>query len=242
MRPGSNLPVAVPAPKKRIYSLKSVATAFLTGLAFLAPVLLTAIVLTWVFAQLIDFVGPDSVVGHVLTAGGRLFIAEGSNPLVSFAVGVGVLFALITALGFVVKDKARQVLEEAVDGTIGRIPVLGNIYRPVAQLVRGMSGGKSEEMSSMAVCRVEFGAGVETIAFVASSEIFDVGGGPSRLVLIPTAPVPIGGALLLVAVDKVHMLPDMKFDDIAKLYLTMGMTPPPQLLAKVPVATTPTPT
>ena len=48
---------------------------------------------------------------------------------------------------------------------------------------------------------------------------------------IPTAPVPIGGALLLVSAAKVHVLPDMKFDDIARLYLTMGMTPPAHLKA-----------
>jgi len=217
------------APKRRVYSVRTIATAFLTGLAFLAPVLLTAIVLTWVFGQLIAFVGPDSVVGQLLTAGGRLFIAEGSNPLLSFAVGVGVLVAIITALGFVVKDKAKQVLEEAVDGAIGRIPLLGNIYRPVAQLVRGMSGNRADEMSSMAVCRVVFGGGIETVAFLASSETFDLGGGPCKLVLIPTAPVPIGGALLMVSVEKVQVIPDMKFDDLAKLYLTMGMTPPPQM-------------
>jgi uncharacterized membrane protein len=229
------------ARKRRIYSFGTLTTAFLTGLAFLAPLLLTAIVLTWVFGQLIGFVGPGSVVGRVLTAGGRLFVKDGSNPLLSFAAGVGVLVALVTALGFLVKDKAKQVLEEAVDGAMGRIPLLGNIYRPVAQLVRGMSGGRSEEMSSMAVCRVQFGGGVESIAFLASSDTFDIGGGPSRLVLIPTAPVPIGGALLLVAAEKVQLIPDMKFDDIAKLYVTMGMTAPPQIRrpgAELPAAPT----
>ena len=83
----------------------------------------------------------------------------------------------------------------------------------------------------MAVCRVEFGGGVDTIAFLASPDPIDVEGVASHLVLIPTAPVPIGGALLLVAAAKVHVLADMKFDDIARLYLTMGMTPPPQLKA-----------
>ncbi len=117
----------------------------------------------------------------------------------------------------------------------GRVPLFGNIYRPVAQLVRSMGGSRAEEMQAMAVCRIEFGGGVETIAFLASAETFDIGGGPARLVLIPTAPVPIGGALLLVAASKVHVIPDMKFDDLAKLYLTMGMTPPDQLRMPVGV-------
>ncbi|MGL6043876.1 MAG: DUF502 domain-containing protein, partial [Sandaracinobacteroides sp.] len=151
----------------RIWNGRNLVTAFFTGLAFLAPLLLTAIVLIWVFGQMIGFVGPDSLVGRALTAGGRLFAGEG-NPLLSFAVGVGILVAAITALGFAVKDRARQVLEQWVDEAVGRVPLLGNVYRPVAQLVRGMAGGKSQEMSAMAVCRVEFGGGIDTIAFLAS--------------------------------------------------------------------------
>jgi len=217
--------------KRRIYSVRAIVTAFFTGLAFLAPILLTAIVLLWLFGQFVAFVGPYSFIGQLVTAGGRLFVAEGANPLLSFAVGVAILVGIVTAIGFVVRDRAAKVLQEAVDGAIGRIPLLGNVYRPVAQLVRGMSGNRAGEMSNMAVCRIVFGGGIETVAFLASSEIFDIGGGPSKLVLIPTAPVPIGGALLLVSVDKVHVIPDMKFEDIARLYLTMGMTPPPQMRA-----------
>lgn len=216
-------------PPPRDYTPRRLLTAFLAGVAFLAPVLLTFIVLSWLFSQMVAFVGPDSLVGQLITAGGRLFVGTGDNRLLSFSVGLALVVALITALGFVVKDKARKVLEEAVDGGIGRIPVLGTIYRPVAQLIRGMSGSKAEEMATMAVCRVTFGGGVETVAFLASSEIFDIGGGPARLVLIPTAPVPFGGALLMVSVDKVQVIPGMKVDDLAKLYLTMGMTPPPQM-------------
>ncbi|WP_374389329.1 DUF502 domain-containing protein [Sandaracinobacter sp.] len=204
--------------------------AFLTGLAFLAPLLLTAIVLAWVGAQIVAFVGPDTAIGHVLSAGGRVFVDD-PEGLLSFAIGWALVIGFITALGLLVRDRAKKVLEDAVDRAIGRIPLLGNVYRPVAQLVRSVSGQRPEEMSAMAVCRVEFGGGVDTIAFLASPDPIDVEGVASHLVLIPTAPVPIGGALLLVAAAKVHVLADMKFDDIARLYLTMGMTPPPQLKA-----------
>lgn len=200
--------------------------AFLTGLAVLAPILLTAIVLVWLFSQIIAFVGPDLALGHGLTAGGRLFIGTRAHPLMSFAVGVAIVLGFITAIGLFLRDRAQKVLEEWIDGTLSRIPLLGNIYRPVAQLVRSMGGSRTGEMQAMAVCRIEFGGGVESIAFLASADTFDIGGGPARLVLIPTAPVPVGGALLLVAAHKVHIIPDMKFDDLAKLYLTMGMTPP----------------
>jgi uncharacterized membrane protein len=226
-------PIAVPGARQSRWAWKQLLTAFVAGLAFLAPLLLTGIVLIWVFGQLIGFVGPDSLFGHLLTAGGRLFVGE-SNPLLGFALGVAILIGLVTALGFVVKDRARKVLEELVDETLGRIPLLGNVYRPVAQLVRGMAGSKAEEMSAMAVVRVEMGGGIESIGLLASNETLDIGGGPRKLVLLTTAPVPVGGALLLVPVDRVHPVPDMKFEDVMKLYLTMGMSPPDTLKATAP--------
>jgi uncharacterized membrane protein len=219
----------VPAPKPPRFSPKRLLTAFLTGLAFLAPLLLTAIVLIWVFQQLVGFVGPESWVGQLLTAGGRLVIGDGDDPLLGFLLGLGLLVGLITALGFAVKDRARRVLEDLIDEALGRIPLLGNIYRPVAQLVRGMAGSKAEEMSAMAVVRVELGAGIESIGLLASNETLDLGGGPRKLVLLTTAPVPVGGALLLVPVERVHLVPEMRFEDVMKLYLTMGMSPPESL-------------
>lgn len=224
---------------RRRYGWRGWVGAFLTGLAFLAPVLLTLVVLAWVFAQLVGLVGPDSLIGQGLTAVGQIVTGGGSNPLLGFLVGVGLLLGGITALGFVVRDRAGRLFEDAVDGAIGRIPMLGGIYRPVAQLVRGMGGSKQDAMASMAVARIEFGGGVETIGFIASPQTFDIGGGPSRLVLIPTAPVPVGGALLLVAEHKVHTVPEMKFDDLAKLYLTMGMNAPPQMQPQIPPTTSP---
>ncbi|MFA7440657.1 MAG: DUF502 domain-containing protein [Sphingomonadaceae bacterium] len=219
-----------PEPEKS--ALKKVMTAFVTGLVFLAPVLLTAVVLAWLLENLIAIVGPESLIGQGLVATGHLFAADDGT---SFLIGVFLLLALITGVGWLVMTKARHLLEEAVDGLIGRIPFLGGIYRPVAQLIRGMGNGKSEQMRTMSVCRICFGGGVETIGFLASPETFDLGGGPAKLVLIPTAPVPVGGALLLVPVAKVESIPSMKFDDLVKLYLTMGMSPPEQLRAKKPV-------
>lgn len=219
----------------RILGLGTIFGGFLTGLALLAPVLLTMIVLGWVLGQLIGIVGPHSLIGQALTAGGSLFVGERVDPLMSFLVGLLLLIAAITALGLAIRQRAEKLLADAVDKAIGRIPFLGGIYRPMAQLVRGMGGNRSEQMSSMGVCRVMFGGGVEAVAFLASPETFDLGGGPAKLVLIPTAPVPIGGALLLVPAAQVQVIPSMKFDDLAKLYLTMGMSTPPQM------TTSPTP-
>ncbi len=214
----------------RSFGPRALLGAFVAGLLLLAPLALTAIVLSWLVTQLVGFVGPDSLFGQLLTAGGRLMVSDGLHPFFAFALGLFLLLVVITLIGLLVRDTFKAALEGWVDQAIGRIPLLGNVYRPVAQLVRSVSGQGAQEMSAMAVCRVEFGGGIETIALLASPDILDAGNGPCRLVMIPTAPVPVGGALLLVAASKVHPMPDLKFDDLARLYLTMGMTPPPTLV------------
>lgn len=214
-------------------TLRSLFGSFMAGLAFLAPVLLTLIVLSWFFGHVVAFVGPRSLFGRSLTLAGHFLSGWTSDPLLAFWVGVLLMLGMVAFVGFLIRTRARSFMEDAVDGLIGRIPLLGPVYRPVAQLVRGMGRERSDEMANMQACRITFGGGVETIAFLASNSVFDIGGGPARLVLIPTAPIPVGGAMLLVAEEKVHPIPSMKFDDVAKLYLTMGVSAPPQLLQVV---------
>jgi uncharacterized membrane protein len=45
-------------------------------------------------------------------------------------------------------------------------------------------------------------------------------------VLIPTAPVPIGGALLYVPADWVRPA-DISIETLTTIYVSMGITPPP---------------
>lgn len=208
--------------------LGRVTAAFLTGLAFLAPILLTGVILAWVLENLVRLIGPSSLIGRGIAAGGHLFT---NDDAYSFFAGIVLVMAVITGIGWLVMTRARKFLEDKIDGWLGRIPLLGAIYRPMAQLVRGMNPDKSGQMSAMSVCRITFGGGIETIGFLASPDTFDVGGGPAKLVMVPTAPVPVGGALILVPVDKVEAIPSMKVDDLARLYFTMGVSTPPQLKA-----------
>jgi uncharacterized membrane protein len=77
-------------------------------------------------------------------------------------------------------------------------------------------------MSGMAVVSVQLGDTVEVLALLTSPRVHDFGQGPRLLVLIPTAPVPVGGGLIFVEPARVRMVPSMGVDDLAKLYVTMG--------------------
>jgi uncharacterized membrane protein len=99
----------------------------------------------------------------------------------------------------------------------------------MAQMIRMIGGAPGGELQGMAVVSVRFGDDTEILALLATPQIFDMGDGPRRLVLLPTAPVPVGGALLFVAVDKVRFVAGLGVDDLAKFYVSMGTIAPPGL-------------
>jgi uncharacterized membrane protein len=219
---------------------RHIAGLFLTGLLFLLPLLLTAIAIGWVLGQLGAVFGPGTFIGGLIAGLGQLASLGVAGRVAGFWLGLLLLIAGVTVLGGIIQAGARGLLETWVDGLLSRIPVVGKLYQPFAQLVRTMGGNSRDEMAAMAVVAVRFGDGAEVLALLASPESFDVGNGPSRLILIPTAPVPIGGALLFVPEANVRALPELRFDDMAKFYITMGTVAHPALLAgAIPVRSRP---
>jgi len=210
---------------------RKVAGLFLTGLFFLLPLILTVVALAWVLGQLGAVFGPGTFLGGLIASLGQVVTLGAAGAAAGFWLGLLVIFGGITLLGVLVQSGARGLLEKWVDGLLSRLPVVGKLYQPFAQLVRTMGGDSKEEMATMTVVTARFGEGAEVLALLASPETFDVGGGPSRLILIPTAPVPIGGALLFVPAANVRVVPGMKFDDLAKFYITMGTVAPDRMLA-----------
>ncbi len=209
--------------------IRRVAAPFVTGLVFLAPVILTVLLLQWLAGYVTAALGPGTLVGGALARGGMLVTA---SPTLAFITGLGVAALLIWALGLVVQTQARARLEGGLDRLLGQIPVIGGFYRPLAQIVRMIGGAPGGGMEGMAVVSINFGADTEVLGLLAAPQAFDLGQGPRHLVMLPTAPVPVGGALLFVETSRVRRVPGLGVDDLAKFYVSMGTIAPPGLLPK----------
>ena len=203
--------------------LKRLAGPFVTGLVFLAPVIVTILILQWLAGYLTAALGPDTVIGGAL-AGAGMYVTK--SPLLAFWSGIGGVAIIVWAIGLVVQTKARAPLEGWLDKVLGSIPVLGAVYRPLAQMIRMVGGKPGGEMEGMTVVAVRFGDATEILALLATPQVFDMGQGPRHLVLLPTAPVPVGGALLFVDPAFVRRVPGLGVDDLAKFYVSMGTIAP----------------
>ena len=70
------------------------------------------------------------------------------------------------------------------------------------------------------------GKGAAVLALAPSAQPIEIDGRNYLAVLIPTAPVPFGGALLYVPAEWVRPA-DIGVDALTGIYVSMGITPPP---------------
>ena len=203
--------------------IRRLAGPFLTGMVFLAPVFLTVLLLQWVAGYVTAALGPGTVIGGLLASAGFLVTR---SPLLAFWAGLALAALIIWAIGLLVQTQWRTRLEGGLDTLLGKIPILGGFYRPMAQMIRMIGGTPGGELQGMAVVSVKFGDATEILALLATPKVFELGQGPSHLVLLPTAPVPVGGALVFVAAANVRSVPGLGVDDLAKFYVSMGTISP----------------
>ena len=214
--------------------LRRIAGPFVTGMVFLAPVFLTVLLLQWVAGYVTAALGPGTVIGGVLAQSGMLVT---KSPFLAFWAGLGIAALIVWGIGLLVQTRWRGQLEGGLDNLLGRIPLIGGFYRPMAQMIRMIGGAPGGELQGMAVVSVRFGDNTEVLALLATPRLFDMGEGPRHLVLLPTAPVPVGGALVFVAVDQVRAVPGLGVDDLAKFYVSMGTVSPAGMMVP-PLMTT----
>jgi len=133
---------------------------------------------------------------------------------------------VIYVIGLTAKSRLIQPLRAFVDRTIKRIPLVGNVYELADRFV-GVLGPKSgTDLAAMRPVWCFFGGdGVAVLALAPSSEPVVIDGRDYLGVVIPTAPVPIGGALLYVPAAWVKPA-DIGMDRLTATYVSMGITPP----------------
>jgi uncharacterized membrane protein len=210
------------------YWRTSVMGSFLAGLLFLLPVMLTFFIVAWIIDFIRGGLGPHTFLGRLLQIGGGYIIGPEQNIL-SFWLGVGIALVGIWLLGVIVKTQAKSIIQAYVDRLFSRVPLIRSIYNPVSRVVRLVTDrGASGDFSGMSVVSCRFGGvdGVDVLALLASPEIFLIRGERRRLVYLPTSPLPMSGGLVLVAEDAVALIPEMKVDDLLKVFVSLGAMAP----------------
>ena len=223
----------------------SVIGSFLAGLLFLLPIVLTVFIVAQIVSIVRGAIGPGTILGDLLTRGGSYLAGLSNQDTLAFWLGVGIALVGIWLLGLIVKTRAKHFIQDYIDRLLTRVPLIRSIYNPVSRVVRlatERGSGAPGDLSSMSVVSCRFGAGeqgVDVLSLLASQHVYNIAGQRRRLVYVPAAPIPMSGALVLVAETAVTPVPEMKVDDLLKIYFSLGALTPevmPGAVAAPPAA------
>ena len=205
---------------------------FVTGALAALPLAATILVFVWAANVLIRWLGPDSAIGRLLVSIG---LGVGGSEVVGYALGVAIVAAAIFGLGLVVQTRLQRGLAAAVNAMIDRIPLVRSVYDLLRKMV-ALFNQRDEHgngLHSMSAVWCHFGGpGAEghcaALALLGSDVPVLVDGQRCLAVLIPTAPVPVGGGLLYVPEHWVTPA-DIGVEAVTSIYVSMGLTSPQHL-------------
>jgi uncharacterized membrane protein len=204
---------------------KRLLRCFLTGAFAILPLVVTIAIVIWLAAFVHRYLGPSTPVGRVVRSLGYRFSAE--DMTLAYLIGWVVVLALVFLLGVAVEAGARRFLQSTTDAVLNRVPVVGSIYNTSKQLISMLDRQDTADLKGMSVVYVAFGTerGAGFLALLVSPQTYDVQGRACQIVMVPTAPVPFGGALLLVPADCVQSA-EMSVDGLMSIYVSMGVSAP----------------
>mgnify|MGYP001412082060 CR=1 FL=1 len=211
---------------------------FLTGLIAALPLLLTIFVTGWLLSLINQYLGPNSAFGRFLSS---LGFGVGASELAPYLIGLAAIIAAIYALGLLVHSRIGAWLAEIFDRLIRRVPLVSNVYDISSRFVSIVDAGNGDSVKNMSPAWCYFGGkpGAAVLALLPSKTPMRIGGEDYIGVLVPSAPVPVGGALIYVPAAWVEPA-DIGIDDLMSVYVSMGITPPTSGAGKAVTTGTPT--
>ena len=210
---------------------------FVTGALAALPLAATVFVFWWAVSLLWRWLGPGSAMGSVL---GGIGLGVTGSELVGYLIGLGIVALTILLLGVLIERAIGRSMALLVDRLLRRIPLVRTVWdlaqRMVGLLQQNPAGGAEGGARSLTPVWCHFGGpgGASVLALLSSPEPVDVAGRACLAVLVPTAPVPIGGGLLFVPQEWVSPA-DVGAEALTSIYVSMGVTAAQHLPMPAPV-------
>ncbi|HXG80033.1 MAG TPA: DUF502 domain-containing protein [Methyloceanibacter sp.] len=205
---------------------------FLAGLLALLPIALTLFVTAWIASLIASYAGPGSFLGSLIIALGRSLGLELSpSSTVAYLLGLAIILAAIFVLGLLVESGLRTFISyilSSVDWLIMRIPLVSTVYDLSKRFVAIVDrGSDNDSLKTMQPVWCFFGGegGAAVLGLMPSPEPVVIGEHSYLGLLVPSAPVPFGGALIYVPSAWVKPA-DGGVERLMNVYVSMGVTPP----------------
>jgi uncharacterized membrane protein len=206
---------------------------FLAGVLALLPIAVTFFVVAWAASLVASYAGPGSFIGRLIVAlGNSLGLVIEPSSGTSYLLGLAIIVGMIFVLGLLVESGLRSLIFNGLDWLIMRIPLVSTVYdlskRFVAIVDRGDGGKDSLKSMSPVWCFFGGEGSAAVLGLMPSPEPVKIGEHSYLGLLVPSAPVPFGGALIYVPVEWVKPA-EGGVERLMNVYVSMGVTPPVSL-------------
>lgn len=203
---------------------RSILRCFLTGVFAVLPLVITIAAVIWVAGFLGGLLGPGTVMGKSVERVGLQFA---SDTTIAYLFGWILVLAVIFVLGVLAEMGAKRLIQGGIDNVANRVPLLSGVYGTARQLVGMMDKKETADLKGMSVVFCIFGkdTGAAFLALLPTPERFTIDGIDYQAVVVPTAPVPVGGSLFFVPADSVRPA-NLSVDAFMSIYVSMGVTGP----------------
>jgi uncharacterized membrane protein len=195
---------------------------FLAGLLAALPLIATVLVFTWLAQLVYGWLGPRSLIGGLLV---KLGLGLSESEWAGYGLGILIIVVAIYALGLLVQAQLQAGLARILNLVLSRIPLVRNVYDLINRFVDMLGQRDEEGLKSMSAVWVTFGGpgGVKVLGLLSTPEPVTLDGQPYMAVIVPTAPVPVGGGLLYV--PQASVVPaDVGMEAVTSIYVSMGVT------------------
>jgi uncharacterized membrane protein len=223
---------------------------FVTGLLAALPLAATIAIFWWAANLLLRWLGPQSAVGQLLSAFG---LGVTGSEIAGYALGIGLVALAIFALGLLVEAGLQRGLARIVDAVMRRIPLVRGVYELAQKMVGLFAQRDADGVRQMSAVWCHFGgppvgdgpAHAAVLGLLSTPTPVWIAGRAYVGVIVPTAPVPVGGGLLYL--PQAWVLPaDVGIEALTSIYVSLGLTSsqhlPSRPPAPEPVGSAPGPT
>lgn len=204
---------------------------FLTGLAVLAPLLLTL----FIFGYLLQLV--HRLVGVPVERFLAAQIGKEMSGWVSALVGVIVVMLLVLVVGTVASTVVGRRLFGYWERVLLQLPLVRTVYAPAKQIVEFFVNPSAMQFGAVVLVRYPHPDSY-AIGFITGRDVEPINAATGRRlvnVFVPFAPVPMTGTLLLVPEEEVVPV-DLSVEEALKMIVSGGVAAPTK--GEIPSQTT----
>jgi len=172
--------------------LRVFGAGLLTVLPLGGTLIILALLGTWAY----EWVGPGSRIGSFLVSIG---LGVGKSETLRYLVGIGMICSVIMLIGLLTEMGFKKGFNNISDKIAKRIPLVKTIYETLRNFISLFSKHSAAEHSGMRPVWCNFGTdrAILALGLLATPNAMLIEGKSYYSVIIPTAPVPIGGGLFL---------------------------------------------